>query len=609
MAPMATPITATPVYRTVNTHSIGGRICRVEPVPLGSAAVDPDDAAYRAMASGQYREIEGYFDLQYAHQPVGVRRFKPAEMRAPWEDYDASAYRVISTQGYSEEGGELTTRAEWPGEDPFSPATWRGREGEDCLRLHIMIPRGTMPIGGWPVMVHFHGGGGNYLSAANHSIRAMRLCQMGIAVIAVEYRVGVMAHVYHPAMEGEPDYDGVNLGLTDMIAALGWINAWGAAFDINISKITVMGSSYGGNAILIMHLDAYARSLFKRAWVSSPSGGYNQRWGKTPYRYTDGYAKFYAQNHGIIAAMASRLRDSQSPARSFQAAIDEKGFWPAMRENLGMSDMLACGNGHTHKDGTYHATDALPMMLDGVYVNHRNNRAAAVAGAFPGTHEIVLTVAQQESSVIGYGLDPYPWDRDLNDLAACDMATWLASPVVDTNYNGTASSPAWPTEEINRQIFNIGYQHSVLWLARAFENAGADTYLLWNNCPNELKPTRFSGHAGDIPFLTGNPHWSVGETLVTAQDVYLSEWCMRMLVNFAYSGNPNTPSGYTGGLRLFTTPSTQTLTAFSAANQNWNVLGSTARSALSTDTTVTNIPNFASHIWNWLDDQHGWTAP
>lgn len=603
------PITDIPCVTVVNGYKITGRIARVRPVPLGEAAVDPDDDAYRAQAAGQYVDIQCYFDVQYAHQPVGPRRYKPGEMRDPWADYDASAPRVIAVQGYAEEGGELTTRAEYPGQDPFSPATSKMREGEDCLRKHIFIPTGTMPVGGWPCVELFHGGGGNYLSAANLAILAMRLCAMGIAVILTEYRVGVTSHVYHPAMELEPDFNGVNLGLTDMIAALGWTNAWGAAFGINIAKITLLGSSFGGNAILTMHLDAYARSLFKRAWVSSPSGGYNQRWSKQPYRYTDGYAKFYAQNHGIIEAMANRLRDSQNSQRSFKEAASEKGFWPAYRENLGLSDLLSVGNGHIHKDLEYHATDALPMMLDGVYVQHRNNRAAAVALAFPGTHEIVLTVAQQESSTIGYGLEPYPWDRDLNDLAGCDMAAWIASPVVDHNYNGSVSSPAWPTEEINRQIFNIGYQHSVLWLARAFENAGADTYLLWNNCPNELKPTRFSGHAGDIPFLTGNPHWSVGETLVTAQDVYLSEWFMRMLVNFAYSGNPNTPSGYTDGLRLFPTPSTQTLTAFSAASQNWNVLGSEARSALVTDTTVTNTPNFASHIWNWLDAQHGWTAP
>ena len=607
---MATPITATPVYRTVNTYSIGGRICRVEPVPLGAAAVDPDDAAYRALASGQYREIEGYFDLQYAHQPVGVRRFKPAEMRAPWQDYDASAYRVISTQGYSEEGGELTTRAEWPGEDPFSPATWRGREGEDCLLLHIMVPRGTMPIGGWPCIVHFHGGGGNYLSAANHSIRAMRLCQMGIAVIAVEYRVGVMAHVYHPAMEGEPDYDGVNLGLTDMIAALGWINAWGAAFDINTSKITVMGSSYGGNAIAVMMLDAYARSLFQQAWISSPSGGYNQRWSKQGFAYTRGYAAFYAENHSIVSTMADLFRDGQNDRRTFSAAIAEKGFWPAYRENLGTNDVLAVGNGHISRDGeTYRATDALPMMMDGVYINHRNNRAAAVALAFPGTHKTVITVAQQESSTINFGLSPYPWDRDLNDLARCDMADWRASPIVDHNYGGTPSDEPWPDAEVKRQIFNCGYQHACLWMARAITNAGADAYLIFNNCPNELKPTRFSGHAGDIPFVTGNPHWSVGEALVTAQDVYLSEWFMRMMVNFCYSGNPNTPSGYTGAMVLFAAPSTQTLTKFSAANQNWNVLGSASRSALVTDTTVTNTDNFASTWWKWIDDQNGWVKP
>ena len=38
----------------------------------------------------------------------------------PWADYDASAPRVIALQGYSEEGGTLTTRAEYA--DKFKAA-------------------------------------------------------------------------------------------------------------------------------------------------------------------------------------------------------------------------------------------------------------------------------------------------------------------------------------------------------------------------------------------------------------------------------------------------------------------------------------------------------
>jgi len=91
--------------------------------------------------------------------------------------------------------------------------------------------------------------------------------------------------------------------------------------------------------------------------------------------------------------------------------------------------------------------------------------------------------------------------------------------------------------------------------------------------------------------------------------VYLSEWFMRMMVNFCYSGNPNTASGYTDAMMLFAVPSPETLVKFSAANQNWNVLGSASRSALVTDTTVTNTNNFASTWWDWLDSQNGWVKP
>lgn len=606
---MVSPITDVACVRNVNGFNITGRIVSVAALQVGDAQVSIEDFQYRNTTAKQVKNVEAYLDIQYAHQPIGNRRFKPAEMRDPWEDYDASKYRVISLQGYSEEGGPLATREEWGLEDPFSPATWKGREGEDCLRIHVMIPTGSMPVGGWPCVVHFHGGGGNYLSAANHSIRALRLCAMGVAVVAVEYRVGVMSHIYHPDMEGEIDYNGVNLGLTDMIAALGWINTWGSAFNINTSNITTLGSSYGGNAILVMLLDAYARSLFQRAWVSSPSGGFNQRWSKQPYRYTNGYERFYDQNHDIVRTMSTRFKDGLNDKRLFSDAITDKGFWLAYRENLGINNLLSVGNGHTHRDGTYHSTDALPMMMDGVYINHRNNREAAVALAYPGTHNVIITVGQQESSAIGFGLNPYPWERDLQDVANCNMAEWRASPIVDKNYDGSASSPVWSNEEVNRQIFNMGYQHSVLWVARAISNAGADAYLLWNNCPNELKSTRFSGHAGDIPFLTGNSQWSVGEGFLTRQDIYLTEWFMRMLVNFAYSGDPNVDSGYTDQMSTFVPKHPGVLTKFNSTDQNWNLLGSANRSAESTTTTVTNNVDFASHVWDWLDTQKGFIAP
>ena len=72
------------------------------------------------------------------------------------------------------------------------------------LRVAFTIPTGTMPAGGWPVVIYAHGTGGNYQSFENNG-SAARLAAQGLAAISIDQ---VLNAVRDPG--GNPDVDFFN---------------------------------------------------------------------------------------------------------------------------------------------------------------------------------------------------------------------------------------------------------------------------------------------------------------------------------------------------------------------------------------------------------------
>jgi para-nitrobenzyl esterase len=119
------------------------------------------------------------------------------------------------------------------------------------------------------VMVWLHGGA--YAFGAGGDDPAA-LAPLGVVVVTLNYRLGIMGFMAHPALAKESRHVASgNYGLMDQIEALRWVKRNIAAFGGDPDRVTVFGHSAGGASVLQLMASPLARGLFHRA--ISQSGG------------------------------------------------------------------------------------------------------------------------------------------------------------------------------------------------------------------------------------------------------------------------------------------------------------------------------------------------
>jgi acetyl esterase/lipase len=133
-------------------------------------------------------------------------------------------------------------------------------DGEAAVTLHLHRPEQrhaderTLPC-----VVHFHGGGGVILSAAEACYERWRdeLAASGLVVVGVEFRNagGILGNHPYPA------------GLSDCVSALRWASSHKQ--ELGIGSVIVSGESGGGNLSLAVALKAR-----QDGWVDELSGVY-----------------------------------------------------------------------------------------------------------------------------------------------------------------------------------------------------------------------------------------------------------------------------------------------------------------------------------------------
>ncbi|KAI9669893.1 MAG: hypothetical protein M1831_006928 [Alyxoria varia] len=153
------------------------------------------------------------------------------------------------------------------------------RTSEACLVADVLLSHAAwksrgVDKDGLPVMVWIHGGGWVTGWKDNHGAghglvyRSADEESPGIILVSVQYRLGMFGWLSGP---GVPP----NLGLQDQRFALKWVQKHIAAFGGDPDKVTIMGQSAGGSAVL-KHLEAYegdnnrGQAPFQRAIAQSP---------------------------------------------------------------------------------------------------------------------------------------------------------------------------------------------------------------------------------------------------------------------------------------------------------------------------------------------------
>jgi para-nitrobenzyl esterase len=197
-----------------------------------------------------------FLGIPFAAPPVGDLRWRPPQPVAHWTGIRPAKNFAASC--------------------PQLPSSWwpemAGRErlnvSEDCLYLNVWTTQfnRTKKI---PVLVWIHGGG-NVEGSSQVPRLGPPLARQGVVVVSVEYRLGVLGFLAHPALSAEsPDHSSGNYGLLDQIAALAWIQTNIGAFGGDPKKVTILGESSGAEDVCHLLVSPLAKDLFQSAIMES----------------------------------------------------------------------------------------------------------------------------------------------------------------------------------------------------------------------------------------------------------------------------------------------------------------------------------------------------
>jgi para-nitrobenzyl esterase len=174
---------------------------------------------------------------------------------------------------------------------------------EDCLYLNVYTPilRGRTG-GGRPVLVWIYGGGLTQDAARNYD--GSKLAADGTVVVTINYRLGALGFLAHPALASRPGGPAGNYGLMDQQAALRWVQRNIAQFGGDPHNVTIAGQSAGGLSVLAQLVSRGARGLFQRAIVQSGAFALNQQ----PLATAEAAGETFAKTVGCPDETAKCLR-------------------------------------------------------------------------------------------------------------------------------------------------------------------------------------------------------------------------------------------------------------------------------------------------------------
>ena len=225
-----------------------------------------------AVAKTQYGKVRGFLDggvytfkgIPYGQDTGGENRWLPAKPPKPWTDeYPALIYGANCPQTpHNFTAIEQSFLQDWDD----------GYMSEDMLKLNIWTPSLT---GKRPVMVYFHGGGFSF--GSSYELPSHEGAQMArhhdVVQVSVNHRLNVLGFFDVSMVGGAAYEDSVNVGMTDLVASLRWIQENIANFGGDPATIMIYGQSGGGSKVTTLMGMPSAAGLFHRASVQSGGGG------------------------------------------------------------------------------------------------------------------------------------------------------------------------------------------------------------------------------------------------------------------------------------------------------------------------------------------------
>jgi para-nitrobenzyl esterase len=217
-------------------------------LPGSTAAIVTETGPLKGIETSTQDQFLG---IPYAALPLGNLRWMPPQPPARWNGvFEATQF------------------------GNFCPQPYRGVSvgDEDCLTLNVYRPhqmKNANKDSGVPVMVWIHGGG--LVTGGSAFYDPAPIVQIGgVIVVTINYRLGYLGFLAHPALDSEGHLAG-NYGLMDQQFALGWVQRNIAAFGGDPTRVTIFGESAGGQSVYANLASPLAAGLFSGAIAESGS--------------------------------------------------------------------------------------------------------------------------------------------------------------------------------------------------------------------------------------------------------------------------------------------------------------------------------------------------
>jgi para-nitrobenzyl esterase len=441
--------------------------------------------------------VREFLGIPYGAPPVGHRRWRPPVPHAPWfAPLEATQFANHCPQPPSPFGIVSVT--------------------EDCLFLNVFTPDSDDLVRPRAVMVWIHGGALVFGESNDYDPTA--LVHDGVIVVTINYRLGALGFLAHPAFAGEktdPDHDrdrdpnsAGDYGLMDQQLALRWVrdNIW--FFGGDPQNVTIFGESAGGLSVFSQLVSPSSEGLFHKAIIESGA---------------------YALNTQTLAA-------AEAAGTAFATATGCSAQTAACLRALPVSTILANENfaGYTPNiDGEF-----LPLSLNTALATGQFHHVPVIQG---GNHDEWRLFTALDFDLTAAG--PIANNETAYEAA---LATLVgpAAPLVAAQYP-LASFPS----------ADIAFAAAGTDVVFACPALGADlsmsqfiplsTYEFNDeNAPQDfLPPVSFpyaAAHASELQYLFTLPV-TVPRPPLNIQQLQLSSAMQHYWTNFAKFGNPNNP--------------------------------------------------------------------
>jgi len=458
-----------------------------QPIQQGTE-IHLSDGVLQGDVDGGARRFLG---IPFAAPPVGDLRWRPPQPPLPWEGVrPADTFGSACPQRYYDDQGTPVLDGD-----------------EDCLYLNVWTPdpAPTRPL---PVMVWFHGGGNQMLSASvqipfvgglEFDGRALAETR-NVVVVTINYRLGVLGFFGHAALAAEdPHYPYAgNQGLLDQRAALIWVRDNIIAFGGDRDNVTILGESAGSYDVCLHVVSPGSGGLFHRA-ISESNG---------------------CTTHQASPADAAPATAQLVESVGCSASSD---VLDCLRQ-VPVADLL---NADPLKD----AGGAFNVTIDGGFLPDQP-RALFAAGKF---NKVPYLLGSNADEGTGIFLDPNlpPITTDEEYLTALswfygDLAEQIADVYPVANF-------ASPLHALARAVGDGGNVCLTYDTARRAATGGADVYLYNFARPLPIPGLEFFGatHQTEILYVFGSFDF------VTEADRQVALGMQGYWTRMAYSGDPN----------------------------------------------------------------------